>query len=85
MLTDKDKHTPFSQLAPLEKLNCLADFDAKTRLIRTLAQLETPDNPPAAVPDIIFGEGIRIVCRFTQSNWQPQEHNLRAYVPRSYR
>ena len=56
----KDKLVAFPQLAPLEKLNCLADWDAKNHLLLALDQLGT-DNPPATVPNFIHGEGIRII------------------------
>jgi hypothetical protein len=81
----KDKHTPFVCLTPLEKLNCLADHDAKTRLLRTLSRLETTaTTPPTTVPDTIFGEGIRIVVGLRKVTGNPKntisEHMYRAVI-----
>jgi hypothetical protein len=61
----KDKHCQFHQLAPHEKLNCLADWDAKAQLRLRLAQIRTP-TPPAPVPNHIYGEGIRCIIGGTK-------------------
>ena len=56
----KDRYIQFQHLSPHEKLNCLADWDAKALLRNRLSQLSTP-TPPAPVPNHLYGEGIRCI------------------------
>jgi hypothetical protein len=53
----QDKTTAFVNLSPLEKLNCLADYDAKSLLWKTIQQQHLMD-PTPGVSNHIHGEGI---------------------------
>jgi hypothetical protein len=67
----QDKTVPFEHLTPFEKLNCLADYDAKLLLRTTLERLYS-SNPPHAVPNHIHGEGIRCIIGGTKVTGNPR-------------
>jgi hypothetical protein len=54
----QNKTTAFANLSPLKKLNCLADYDAKSLLWKTIKE-QHPMDPSPVVPNHIHSEGIQ--------------------------